>query len=88
MNGLGLFFLWEFFITKVEIYFILNNAGCHILEEVAQRCFSEKDFHKQKSGSAEYLYEKHLWGNASDLFMRKVSIFYILSNVTPVKCVA
>ena len=82
MNGLG------FFFSKVEIYFVLNNAGCHILEEVAQRCSSEKDFHKQKSGSAEYLYEKHLWRNASDLFMRKLSIFYTLSNVTHVKCVA
>ena len=30
------FFLWEFFINKFEIYFVVNNAGCNILEAVTQ----------------------------------------------------
>ena len=32
------FFLWEFFIKKVEIYFVLKNTGCHDLEVVPQTC--------------------------------------------------
>lgn len=36
------FFLWEFFIKKVEIYFVLKNTGCHDLEVVPQTCSSIK----------------------------------------------
>ena len=38
------FFLWEIFIKKIEIYFVLNNTGCYALDEIPQWRSSKRGF--------------------------------------------
>ena len=42
----------------------------------------------KKKAFAEHLSRKQLWGNASDVFIRKLSIYYIILSVVPVNCLA
>ena len=77
---------------KVEIYFVLNNTGCHIVEaeDVLLKRFStimHQVFRKPlmpKCNSKEValqitFYGKHLWATASDVFIMLINSYFSIS---------
>ena len=86
-HDINKFFLWEIFIKKIEMYFVLNNTRIHVLEAVFQCCYN---LLKEFSGNMQQVYKKQNFKKLlcrtpflksisvalfSDAFIRKLFIF-------------